>query len=435
MCDTRTTGRATGLRKLGLATLLLGSLSFIAHGANAEADGNPILTGGESNDLPAYNFPYRNGLYATLAGYLSIKDIELKQQKSFKLKIDGFKTRVPVRAVIQPRPAPLVVVLLGVDGEAKGKLGKLWPSWLAESGCHVLTFDSTFLASFIEISGHGVTGNLVAETERVRDIISAFLNQAEIRGKVTKLGIAGMSYGGIQALLLGQMANEGKLPFKIDAIQSYCPPIRLQKTGELIDKWYREDRWQYTLVGLAEEITGHKPVGPNDPVPFDDSLMRAGIAAVFRLGLVDVIVRNDRAYKMNALPKGNNFDDEYVKRDYAATWGYGRFMRELSYEYWKDRMNYHDIADLTRPIQLENLLQKQPPYSETIIAEDDPFNEASDTSDIISKFRGNGLTVLPHGGHLGFVNDPWTKAKLLSLFKTTGSRQASLDSPSSTKEK
>src|SRR5438552_2032293 len=105
------------------------------------------------SDLAHYDFPYSNGLYATIIGFVGLKDTEAKNQKSYKLKVQGFKQRVPVRAVVQGKPAPLVVVIPGLDGKADGKLGRLWPSWLAQAGWHVLTFDSTFLPSFVELSG------------------------------------------------------------------------------------------------------------------------------------------------------------------------------------------------------------------------------------------------------------------------------------------
>lgn len=384
------------------------------------AETAPVLATSRTDDLPPYDFRYANGLYATIAGFVSIKEPELKKQKSIKLKVESFKKKFPVKAIIQRESAPLVVVLLGIDGKADGALGKLWPSWFAEAGYHVLTFDSTFLPTFTEYSGHGVTGNLLAESERVRDIIQAFLEQPEVKGRVSKTGIVGMSYGGIEALVLGQMAKEGKLPFQVDAIQSYSAPINLRTTGEVIDNWFNEDRWDYTLVELANKLSGHKPVGPESPVPFSDSLMRAGIAAIFRLGLVDVVVRNNEMYKLNVLPQGNNFDDEYIKRDYAAVMGYTAFMNDLSFPYWQKKSNLQQLSDLTGPVELANLLEKQPAYSQLIMAEDDPLNTPDDLAAIKSKFTAPRLLLLPHGGHLGFVNTAWTKAKLLSLFKGTG---------------
>jgi predicted alpha/beta-fold hydrolase len=383
------------------------------------------LPGQTEGDLPEYDFHYKSGLYATIVGFLTVKDVEIKNQKTYKLKIDSFKKKVPVKGIIQRGNAPLVVVLLGVDGKADGALGKLWPAWYSEAGYHVLTFDSTFQSSFIEISGHGVTGNISAEAERVREMIAAFLKQTEVRGKVSKIGIVGMSYGGLEALVLGQMAKEGQLPFKVDAVQAYSPPIRLQKTGEMIDRWYSEDRWQFTLADLANKLAGHRPVDPDAELPFSDSIMRAAIAAVFRLGLVDVIVRNDKQYKLNVLPRGNNYDDTYVKRDYAALMGYSQFMNEVSYPYWKTKLNMNRPSDLTDPVELPTLLTKQPSFSEVIIAGDDPFNTVEDTEALMSNYSGSNLTVLPHGGHLGFVNEKWTRAKLLSLFKNQERAQTS----------
>lgn len=412
--------RAAAATRRAVCTVLCCGYLLCA-GAVAGSAGSEVSV---KDGLPPYNFQYDNGLYATIAGFLSLPDMDLKNQKKIKLNVDSFKKKMPVKAIIQRESAPLIVLLLGIDGQASGRLGKLWPSWYAQAGYHVLTFDSTFLPMFVETTGHGVTGNLAAESDCVKDIIGAFLHLSELRGKVTKIGIVGMSYGGIEALVLGTQAAAGKLPFTIDGIQAYSPPLRMQKTGELIDKWFKEDRWNYTLVELATELSSHKPVGPDKPVPFSDSLMRAGIAAAFRLGLVDVIVRNDRTYKLRLLPGGNNFDDEYVKRDYAATRGYMEFMEEGTFPYWQKRLGFKEVSDLMGPIEVGNLLPKQPACSEVIFAQDDPFNLPEDVAAI--KALGNpSVTILPRGGHLGFVNEPWTRAKLLRIFD---GRHATCDS-------
>ncbi|HYG75853.1 MAG TPA: hypothetical protein VEK08_12690 [Planctomycetota bacterium] len=409
---------SVGWKMLVRATVCLAFMTLSLAAATAEAkDTVKPAQNSPDGDVPPYGFKYSNGLYATIAGFVSIKEPELKNQKKFSLKVPSFKKKLPVRAIIQNESAPLVVVLLGIDGRADGALGKLWPSWFSDAGYHVLTFDSTFLPSFTEISGHGVTGNLLVESERISEVIAAFLNLSEMKGKVSKLGIVGMSYGGIQSLVLGQMAKEGRLPFNVDGIQAYSPPVNIRRTGEVIDRWFSEDRWQYTLVELANKLSGHKPVGPDSTPPFDDSLMRAGIAAVFRLGLVDVIVRNDQIYKLGVLPKGNNFDSDYIKRDYAAIMGYTAFMTEMSYPYWQKKANMQQLSDLTSPVELGTLIEKQPPYSQVIITLDDPLNTADDLAAFQSRAAGRNVLFLPRGGHLGFVNDPWTKAKLMTLFK------------------
>ncbi|MGD0093493.1 MAG: alpha/beta fold hydrolase [Planctomycetota bacterium] len=371
----------------------------------------------QEGGLPPYEFGYTNPLYATLAGFLSIKDLELKGQNSYKLEIKSFRKKMPVKAILQPHEAPLVVVLLGVDGKADSPLGKLWVSWYAEAGYHVLTFDSTFRPSFVEISGHGASGNLKADAEQVKDILAAFLDLSEVHGKVQKFGIVGMSYGGLQALMLGQMAQQGHLPFKIDALQAYSPPVNIAKTGELLDRWYNEDRWNYTLVQLADKLADHKPVGPDKPVPFDDSLMRAGIAALFRLNLADVILRNDIYFKLHKLPSGDEFDDQYIKEEYAKTWGYQRFMEDMAFPYWQQKAGLKNLSDMMGPAELAHLLENQLPCAQVILSEDDPFNTAEDMAGFKAAAAKKNVLFLPRGGHLGYVNEPWTKAKLLTLFR------------------
>ncbi|MCY3017585.1 MAG: alpha/beta fold hydrolase [Planctomycetota bacterium] len=417
-------GHSCGLRGVVYGVLAAAAAMQAGFHERARAASSDAPGGTAQGGLPAYEFGYKDPLYATIAGYLSIKDIELKNQKSYKLKVVDFRKEAPVRAILQPQEAPLVVVLLGIDGKSDSPLGRLWASWYAEAGNHVLTFDSTFLPRFIEISGRGVTGNLMSESECVRDIIAAFLEHEDVKGKVSKIGIVGMSYGALEALRLGELSAAGKLPFKVEAIQAYSPPIRLQKTGELIDQWHNEDRWNYTLVQLAGKLAGHTPVPPDQLVPFSDSLMRAGIAAAFRLTLVDVIVRNDKTYKLRMLPSGNQFDDEYVKQDYAAAWGYGKFMDDMCFPYWERKAGFKSLSDLTDPIQLPTLLQKQPPCSELILAEDDPFDLPEDVAELKKAAANKRAVFLPRGGHLGYVNEPWTKAKLLTLFKSPAPQTA-----------
>lgn len=365
--------------------------------------------------LPDYSFPYDNGLYATMVGYLSVKDVELKHMRSFELKIDSFERKMPVKAVIQKRSAPLVVVLLGIGGTTGNDFSKLWASWYAESGCHVLTFDSTFRPEFVNISGHGVSGNLWKESECVAKIIQSFTQEKDIRGKISKIGIVGMSYGGTQALILGSMAQQGQVPFEIAAIQAYSPPIRFEKSAEIIDRWYENDRTQYTLIELKDKFASHKP-SKDGKCPFTESEMRAAFSASFRLSLPDVIVRNDEYYKLKILPHGNEFDDAFVRKDAAENWGFTRFAFDMAVPYWEKRLGRDALRQLIHETALPQLLQKQPAYSEAIISDDDPLNDPDDLDLLKSHANSIRLTLLPRGGHLGYVGNPWTKAKLLTLF-------------------
>ena len=397
-----------------LSLCLVAALCGVLH---AEAAPPALTTNSQDSDLPPYEFQYNNALYATIGGFLGVKDQDVKNMHTFKLSVESFRKKFPVRAVIQNEAAPLIVILVGLGSHADGSVTKLWTSWYADAGYSVLTFDSPFTPGYVDLSASGVSGNPVAEAEGTKNIISAFLEQTEIKGRVTKIGVVGMSYGGIQALLLGQMANENKLPFKLEGLQSYSAPINMYKTLGILDQWYSEDRWKYTLAELKHAFSGNQPVGPDQPVPYSDSLMRAGIAADFRLGLSEIILKNNDIFKLNVLPNGSNLDDEYVKQDYAEAISFSRFLTDVSFPYWRRRMNLQSINEFTSPVELNNLMPKQPAFTEVILAEDDPFNTPEDAASFKVRWVGHGATVLPRGGHLGFIGDKWTKAKLLSIFK------------------
>jgi predicted alpha/beta-fold hydrolase len=257
------------------------------------------------------------------------------------------------------------------------------------------------------------------EAQCVRDMIAEFLKQGALKGKVEKIGIVGMSYGGLQALMLGEMEKANKLPFKIDSIQVWSPPVSLYRTCEILDTWYAEDRWSYTLPELAAKLSNHKPAANDSQIPFSDEVMRAGIAAVFRLGLADTIVKNDKAYNLKVLPVSNNdLDADYVRQDYASAWGFQKFVSELTFPYWQKRLNLSSLDEMTSSFELRKLLPAQASHTEVIIACDDPFNAPEELAALSGVKKECGLTILKGGGHLGFAGEAWTKAKLMTLFKS-----------------
>ena len=385
--------------------------------AVSASGGEAGATGSLHDQTPTYDAPYKNGLYSTIAGINSVRDIRIPGLRNMHLCIPGFNCNVPVQVVMQDGEAPLAIVLVGAEGKAIDPLPKQWIAWLSDAGFHVLALNSTLESDFVDRSGRGVSGNLVAEAESVRDIISAFLKSPMAQGRVTRIGVVGMSYGGVEALLLGKMAAEKKLDFQIDAIKAFSPPIDIRRSAELIDRWWREDRWNYTLAELYLKVGKHKPVGPGRDIPLSDSLMRAGLAASFRVPLVDIVERNDAAYDLKLLPDAETMDEKVRRHDFAATYGFTRFLREAVYPYWKDKSGFKDFSDLNAGACVLKLIPAQVASVEVVVAEDDPLNTPEDFEALKKISGGAKLTILNGGGHVGYINDPWTRAKLLEIFK------------------
>lgn len=368
--------------------------------------------------LPPYEFPWTNGLYASAAGYLSVKNVCLDCERTYILKVPGACNCIPVKAIIQESSAPLVVVLLGIEGRPDDDFSKLWPLWLAQSGYHVLTFDSTFTQEFNSKSLHGVTGNLWVESEIAKNIIAAFIEQTCVNGRVSKIGIAGMSYGGIEALMIGTMAADKKTPFEVSAIQAYSPPISLMNSAKIVDGWYAETYGQYTLVELLQ-LKKHCPCRSNPESPVSDCMLKAAAANSFRLPLPQLIAYNDQAYHLQILPKGDEFDDAYVRADHGSRWTFTRFAFNMSYPYWQRKLNVPDLQPMIHAADLGALLARQPAFSEIIIAEDDPLDYPADMQAFKTQSAGKRVTFLPRGGHLGYIAEDWTRAKLLSMFNAS----------------
>ena len=376
----------------------------------------PVQTAAIDPALPPYEFPFTNGLYASAAGYLCVKDVCLPCQKVVQLDIPAFCAKFPVRAVIQEASAPLVVILPGIEGHPDEDFSKLWPSWYAAAGYHVLTFDSTFTQEFNNRSRHGVTGNVWAETALVKDIIAAFLAQSCVNGRVSRIGIVGMSYGGIEALMLGTLAADKKLPFEVEAIQAYSPPISLAHSAAIVDGWHAETYGKYTLVELLT-LKKHVPNWSCPESPISDCMLKAAAAASFRLPLPALIAYNDQEYHLNQLQKGDEFDDGYVRADHASRWSFTKFAYGMSYPYWMRKLNAPNLDGLVHAADLAVLLGRQPAGTEIVIAEDDPLDTPADMAAFKAQAAGKRVTLLPRGGHLGYINEPWTKAKLMTLFK------------------
>jgi len=360
--------------------------------------------------------PYVNGLYDTALGFLSVKNVCLDCAKTYVLDVCKINCKMPVRAVIQDHSAPLVVVLLGIGGRPESDFSKLWPSWYACAGNHVLFFESTFLEDFNQRSQHGVNGNVFAETELVANIVDAFLHQTCAEGQVTKIGVVGMSYGGMQALILGEMAQEKKLHFEIAAIQAYSPPIRLQESARIIDGWYAETYGRYTLVELLK-LQSLKPDQSDPTLGVPEDKLKAAVSTSFRLEFPHMVAYNDRNYHLHKLPRGGDFDDQYVREDYATRWTFTKFAYDMSYPYWQEKLGLPSLEPLIQAAELPALISKQPPgTTQVILAQDDPLDSAEDMASFKSFAQGKPVTILPRGGHLGYVNADWTKTKVLALF-------------------
>ncbi|HYG76124.1 MAG TPA: alpha/beta fold hydrolase [Planctomycetota bacterium] len=396
-------------------TLVLIISSAVAGEKGTEGDERRTPPERGPDGLPKYRHPYTDGLYSTVTAMNTFPDLSVEKQKKIKLKVPGFKRDVPVYSIMQNYKAPLVVVLLGVDGKVDGPWGGLFPYWYNEYNYHVLTFDSSFTPTYPEICGQGVVGNFDAEADQAAAIIDTFLKTDEAKRNVTAVGVVGMSFGATQALLLGAKAKEGKLPFQLSGCLGISPPVKLRTSAEILDRFFAEDRWDTTMIELAKKFGPHVPVAEGQKIPFSATEMRAAIGFVFRDGLAKVVERNDRFYKLKVLPSEESGENRSA---HAEVTGFGRFLNEFTYPYWQKKGTVKSADELWAMADLAKILPRLPDYADAIVAANDPFNTPEELAEAQAADAKKRLTVLPNGGHLGFIASDWMLVKSLRLFNT-----------------
>jgi predicted alpha/beta-fold hydrolase len=369
-----------------------------------------------NNPPPKFYHPYTDGLYSTVVAMNMFGlPAEFVMPKHVKLKVPNFKKEVPVCSIMKDYSTELVVVLMGVDGKVEGPFGELFPYWYSEAGFHVLTFDSSFSPTYPDISGLGVVGNFEAEADQIAAIIDAFLKSNQSKN-ITKIGVVGMSFGATQALLLAAKAKEGKLPFELSACLAISPPVKLRTAARVVDKFFVEDRWDTTMIELGKKFMSHAPVAEGQKIPFAPTELRAAIGYAFKDGLTKVIERNDRAYRLKLLPSAESGEH---RSSYAEAVSFEQFIEKFTFPYWKEKGVVRTPDDLWAMGELAKILPRLPDYAEAIVAANDPFNDPEELAEAQAADKNKNLTVVPNGGHLGFLSNDWTLIKALRIFGKT----------------
>ncbi len=381
-----------------------------------EGDGparKPIELGADG--LPKYHHMFDNGLYSTITAmyYCGAPPEYMKANvHQTALQVPSFSKPVTVTYVKQSFPAPLVVVLLGGDGEVKGPFGDLYPYWYGHAGFNVLTFDSPFTPRFPDVSGHGVVGNFDKDTEAAVAIIDAYMKQNDPKS-FTRVGVVGLSFGGSQALIMGTMAKQGKLPFELTGCLAFSPPIKLLSTAKKVDDFYKNDRQNTTMVALGKKFGGHTPVNEGQPIPFQDAEMRGALGYAFRDQLKNVVDRNDRVYGLNMLPKAGGGED---RAQHMEATSLQRYIQLYAAKYWMQKGAVGSAEEIWAMPNLERLVPNLPDFAEAVIAENDPLNNSDDLASIKAIDGGKHVTVVPTGGHLGMITSEWALIKAHHFF-------------------
>ena len=409
-----------------------------------------------------------NGLVSTI-NYESFKkrNLDVKEESLvLSAQETGFAHEISVRLLMQPSNAPMAVTLLGFGQSCNERLPQAWKTYLYNSGCHVLSFDSLIRNNMNEATGHGVAGNFVEESRIAGQIIDAVLNhhrkEGSIRDQVSSVRLLGTSYGGLLSLEVLRLPQAKTWP--VDRCLILSMPLNMGTASKRLDTFAREDRPMFGKLSLAKLLGGYTPKNEM-PTPEEESLMRAGLGYCFHGDLHNLAKSNIKRYDPNLVERLRAWEqrpdqqemgkemqqtlesrqaDEMkaLEQEYAGkskseldqardelkakhkiqrmvnkrepgdigNWNFQDYVFLLLKPYWKLKRG------TTTPVTMADLMAGAPNFCQCVVAADDPLNDPKELTEMQEKLPSPRMVVIPHGGHLGFAGTHWVETLIGQFF-------------------
>jgi predicted alpha/beta-fold hydrolase len=222
-----------------------------------------------------------------------------------------FDRRLRVWLSVQPKPAPLAIVISGIGSDGNtAKLSTLRGA-LYGAGYHVLTIPSpTFPGFIVSASSTGVAGDLLQDSRDLYAALQEIIAHLPRKMQFTDVDILGYSLGGANAAVVKSIdATEGKL--KIHRAVMINPPVSLLTSVTRLDKLFSinigsgddgvERLYRRLYTRLANLYRNSDKVGIDDDdllaaaatVLKTDADFSAAIALTFRIALVNMFFAGD----------------------------------------------------------------------------------------------------------------------------------------------
>ncbi len=391
-----------------------------------------------------------NGWYSTI-GSQQISGGVLKGVQTLELDVPDMREHIKVQSILLHKEivkknggAQLVIVLNGTSGLATGGFATYIMGKLKGKGVCSMSPDSMFTPGMVRAVGRGVPGNFRRECYSLIDIINAY-RQAVIRdlgadylASGNSVHIIGISYGGIEALLLPEvLAAMKNPPFKIASVTAISPPINLEESIGILDYWHPHanhipDAKCRSLMELYFAFGTEKKKFTNPmPAEYENSDdLKMALSSGFKYNLGPVVEETLRLYGKDLAPVAGtltingtrwpaipNFENENLglsgesanaRRSYWAKEiiNFRAFYNNYCKQYWSQVQKVPD--DILADGNLTRILRNVPPEVKVavMISNDDPLN----TSAAVAAFKrelfpaNEVVAILPKGGHCGALN-------------------------------
>jgi hypothetical protein len=429
---------------LGLAALLSGAV--IAHGAEtaAPAIAPPLAPG------PAAGLADSAGLRATVFGAppqnlapmpsrVPLAEINIALPWARPVPdVFWFDRKLRVWLSVQPRPAPLAIVISGTGSDGNtAKLSTLRGA-LYGAGYHVLTMPSPTFPGFIaSASSTGVAGDLMQDGRDLYAAMQAIVARLPRKVRVTEIDVLGYSLGGANAAIVKAIdAAQGKL--KIHRAVMIDPPVSLFASIGRLDKLFAidvgagddaiESMYRRLYAELANlyrasdrvQIDEEFILGAAAAILKTDAEFSAAIALSFRLDLVNVFFAGDLYAGTGVVvdpqhpPKVGDSLEETQRL--LRLKPFAEYFTKVFAPYYLKQRPDATAASLVADNRLDvigDTLRNDPDYyaqtnSDDVILDARELKWLKDT-------LGSRIAVYDHGGHLGNIGERQQVSDMLQM--------------------
>ncbi len=427
-----------------MTRFVLAFLSFIAASAVLAAS-------------PAYDFPFKDPLLATVLGTpkeLRAEidfDIPRKEREIVIFPEREIPTIVPrstfrYAITTQEQAAPLIFVIAGTGSSHRGAKMKMLEAVFYGAGFHVVSLSSPTYANFIMTasSSHipGRTGDDAADLYRVMETIWA---EHKDELEVTDFHVTGYSLGGANSAFVARL-DEQRQVFNFKKVLMINPPVSLYSSVGILDRMLDDNipgpvapDFDTFLDRIMRRFT--EVYAANDDVNFNDEFLyqiyqvnieegrkaraedlEALIGTSFRLSSANMIAAADFAAQRGfIIPKNHQFSMTESTTPYfkvAGRTSFVDYIDEMYVPYFQEQVPGSTREGLIAESSLESI--------ESYLRSADKIGVMHNADDVIladgeidylRRVFGSRAKVYPDGGHCGNMDHRDNVAFMVDFFR------------------
>jgi predicted alpha/beta-fold hydrolase len=436
--------------RLMLALGLFGTASAHAAAAPSADDAAPAAAVTADPAGPATGLADSAALHATVFGTppqdiaplpATVPLLEIDASLPWRQPVPAvlwFDTKLHVYLSVQPKPAPLAIIISGTGSDANTSKIQVLRAILYGAGYHVLTMPSpTFPGFIVSASSTGVAGDSLQDAHDLYAAMQVIIRHLPRQVRITDIDLLGYSLGGANAAFVKSIdAREGKL--KIHRVVMINPPVSLFSSIERLDKLFAisigsseaaiERLYRRLYAQLANLYRATEPVQIDEnfllhaaaAVLKTDAEFSAAIALTFRLDLVDMFFIGDLYARTGVVtdpkhpPKvGDSLEN--IQRELRLKPFSDYFSQVFAPYYLKARPGSTSaslIADNRLNLIGDSLRSNGDYY---VLTNDDDLILDRPELRWLKDTLGKRIVVYDHGGHLGNLGDRRQAADMLRM--------------------